>query len=125
MTQSLEDYLETIFLIIQDKKLARVKDVSEKISVRKPSVINAVKELEQRGYVVHEKYGHIELTEEGMREAKKIYKIHTLIRDFLIRILGVSEETAEQDACKIEHVISSETLSHMKTHLDQNTSSSN
>ncbi len=119
MTQSLEDYLETIYLIIQNKKVARVKDVSESLSVKKPSVINAVKELEQRGLVAHEKYGYIELTNTGIEEAKKIYGIHRLVQTFLIHILGVSKEIAEEDACRIEHVISTETVSGMRNYLEK------
>lgn len=118
MTQSLEDYLKNIFLIIREKKVARVKDVSEKMDVKKPSVINAVKELKSRGLVEHEHYGYIELTEEGQKEAETLYQKLQLIEEFLIGVLGVSEETAESDACEMEHSLSEETLSKMKSFFE-------
>ncbi len=114
MTQSLEDYLEAIYLIIQKKKVARVKDISEQLDVKKPSVINAVKELETRNMVVHEKYGYIELTSLGQAEAAKIYDRHETLRSFLIKVLGLPEDVAEDDACKMEHVLSQQTFHKLK-----------
>ena len=114
MTQSLEDYLETIYLVVRDKNVARVKDISERMNVKKPSVIHALKELGDRGFIVHEKYGYIELSEAGKSEAEKIFETHTLLKNFLLKILGVSEETAENDACQMEHVVSQETLNKIK-----------
>lgn len=114
MTQSQEDYLEAIYLISLDSSVARVKDISERLNVKKPSVINALKELSKREFINQEKYGYIRLTETGLAEAKKIFKKHTLIKDYLIKVLNVSDETAEKDACMIEHCLSDETLSKMK-----------
>jgi len=111
MTQSLEDYLETIYLLTLSKKVARVKDISELLEVKKPSVINAIKELTGRNYISHEKYGYIELTEQGILEASKILEKHNLIKKFLVEVLKVDEKTAEKDACSMEHFLSKETLS--------------
>lgn len=119
MTQSLEDYLEAIYLIIQKKKVARVKDISEQLNVKKPSVINAVKELESRNMVIHEKYGYIELTPHGSAEAVKIYDRHETLRDFLLHILELPEDIAEEDACKIEHVLSSVTFLRLKDFMNK------
>ena len=118
MTQSLEDYLETIFLIIRENKVARVKTVSEKLNVKKPSVINAVKELIARGMATHEKYGYIELTKEGISAAEKIYEKHTLILHFLKDILGLPSDISEKDACRIEHVLSPQTFKRFKDYVN-------
>lgn len=111
MTQSLEDYLEAIYLLCLDKKVARIKDISEKMSVSKPSVIQAIKELKNADFLVQEPYGYIELTVKGTEKAKEILKKHNILKEFLVKIIGVSSENAEKDACKIEHIISDETFS--------------
>jgi DtxR family transcriptional regulator, Mn-dependent transcriptional regulator len=110
MTQSLEDYLETIYILIKDKKVARVKEISEHLNVKKPSVINALKELESRKYISHEKYGYIELTDDGRSEAVCIFDKHKMLKKFLIDVIGVSDAIAEKDACAIEHCLNQETL---------------
>ncbi|MCG8569121.1 MAG: metal-dependent transcriptional regulator [Spirochaetes bacterium] len=110
MSKSLEDYLEAIYIITQSSAVARVKEISEKMDVKKPSVINAMKELTKRGLVHQEKYGYIELTKKGKQEAKHIFEKHSLLKEFLLDILGVSKKTAEEDACKIEHFLSEETF---------------
>ncbi len=111
MTQSLEDYLEAIYLLCLDKKVARIKDISEKMAVSKPSVIQAIKELKNADFLVQEPYGYIELTVKGTEKAKEILKKHNILKEFLVKIIGVSLENAEKDACKIEHIISDETFS--------------
>ena len=110
MTQSLEDYLEAVYMISLQKRVIRVKDISEKLSVKKPSVVNALKELEHLNYLSHEKYGYIDLTQEGELQAKSILKKHTMLKDFLEKTIGVSEKAAEADACRMEHFLSEETL---------------
>ncbi len=110
LTQSLEDYLETIYLIIDEKKVARVKDISERMNVKKPSVINALKELQARNLVDHQKYSYVELTEAGDKKAREIYGRHVLLEKFLVNVLGVSERIARVDGCKLEHILSQETL---------------
>lgn len=115
MTQSLEDYLEAIYLIIGEKKVARVKDISEKMNVKKPSVINALKELQARNLIDHQKYSYVELTETGDKEARKIYGRHVLLENFLMHVLGVSEKVARTDGCKLEHILSPETLERIET----------
>lgn len=120
MTQSLEDYLETIYLIIQTNKVARVKEISERMNVKKPSAINAIKELGKRGLLHHEKYGYIELTDEGIKAAEIIFEKHKMIKKFLIDVLGVSEEVAENDACQMEHILTKETLDSIEKFMTKN-----
>ena len=113
MTQSLEDYLETIHILIKEKRRARVRDIAASLSVTTPSVIRAVSELKKEDLVTQEPYGDIELTLKGRRMAAAILGRHTLLKAFLEK-LGVGEKNAEIDACKMEHILSSESLSRIK-----------
>ena len=109
-SESVENYLEAILMLQSEDKVVRVKNISRRVDVSMPSVHTALHVLEDRGYIRHEKYGYVELTREGRTMAKRIYASHLLITEFLTRVLGVPQETAQRDACKIEHIISSETL---------------
>ncbi len=109
LSQSLEDYLEAIYVISQEKKIVRVKDLVKKLNVKTASVIGALKKLELKGYLEHEHYGYIDLTPEGITKANRIYEKHQVLFGFLTRLLHVGEETADKDACAIEHCISDET----------------
>lgn len=111
LSQSLEDYLEAIFVVSQEKKIVRVKDLVKKLDVKTASVIGALKKLEQKGFVEHEHYGYIDLTPDGVRKATRIYEKHQILFRFLTDFLLVNPETADQDACLIEHDISDETFS--------------
>ncbi|MCX7917776.1 MAG: metal-dependent transcriptional regulator [bacterium] len=113
LTKSLEDYLEAIKVLTIEKKVTRVKEISELLEVRSSSVVNALNILKEKGYIKQEKYGYIELTDLGEKEAKKILDKHKIVFKFLIHILDVSEDVAKIDACKIEHIISDETLKKM------------
>jgi DtxR family Mn-dependent transcriptional regulator len=110
LSQSLEEYLESIYIISKKKKTVRVKDVVKDMQVKSASVIGALKKLTKLGYIEHEHYGYIELTRMGEAEANKIYAKHKVLFKFLAQVLGVTEETAERDACSLEHHISNETL---------------
>ncbi|MCM8804366.1 MAG: metal-dependent transcriptional regulator [Candidatus Omnitrophica bacterium] len=110
LTKSLEDYLEAIKILTDIGKITRVKEISKFLNVKESSVVNALNILKEKGYIKQEKYGYIELTDLGNKEAKKILKKHKIVLRFLTDILRVSEKTAQNDACKIEHVISNETI---------------
>jgi DtxR family transcriptional regulator, Mn-dependent transcriptional regulator len=109
VTNSLEDYLETIYMLTQANGHARVRDVASALHVKMPSVIKAVLELKRYGYVTQEPYGKLDLTVEGVKAASLILGRHTLLKEFLV-LLGVTEETAEKDACGMEHFLGAETL---------------
>jgi DtxR family transcriptional regulator, Mn-dependent transcriptional regulator len=113
MTESLEDYLEEIYLQVTHGQIPRVTSIAEKLSVSKPSVNNALKELEKRGLILHQKYGYVQLTEEGRRLSESVLQKHVLIKKLLVTVFRVSEETAETDACRIEHDVSEETFACM------------
>ena len=115
--ESAEMYLETIYVLTRQSANVRSIDIAEHMSYSKPSISRAVGLLKQGGYVVVDPDGFITLTDEGLAVAKQIFERHTVVSQLLIR-LGVSEQTAAEDACKIEHVISDETFLAVKKYLD-------
>jgi DtxR family Mn-dependent transcriptional regulator len=106
-TASMEDYLEAIAKLGQGRKVVRVKQISEMLGVKMPSVTSALKKLSGQELVEHERYGHIKLTPEGDEVARDVIGRHEALTRFFAQALGINQETAEEDACKIEHVISS------------------
>ncbi|GAB1401371.1 hypothetical protein MASR1M68_02820 [Elusimicrobiota bacterium] len=110
LSESLENYLETIAFLKRENKVARVKDISKMMGVKNSSVNIALNVLSERGYVIHERYGYVDLTSKGQILADDIQKKEDLLFSFLHDILGVEKEIALKDACKMEHTISDETL---------------
>ncbi len=110
--KSSEDYLEMILMLTKQKGYARSIDIAAELSVTKPSVSYATKRLRENGYIVMDKDGLIALTEEGQNIAQRMYDRHRMLTAFLMSI-GVSEETAKEDACKLEHDLSDESFSAM------------
>ncbi|MBQ1307711.1 MAG: metal-dependent transcriptional regulator [Erysipelotrichaceae bacterium] len=111
--ESAEMYMETIHILSLKNKNVRAIDISRYMNFSKPSVSRAMKNLSHEGYVSIDVNGNISLTEKGLRIAEGIYEKHRQLTDFFVRI-GVSPETAEEDACRIEHVISDETFEAIK-----------
>jgi DtxR family Mn-dependent transcriptional regulator len=105
-TASMEDYLEAIANLGEGRKVVRVKQISEMLGVKMPSVTSALKKLSERELVEHERYGHIKLTPEGDKVARDVIYRHEALTRFFAQALGIDREIAEDDACKIEHVIS-------------------
>ena len=118
LQESGEMYLETIYILSQKSSSVRSVDVGEYMGFSKPSVSRAVGILKKGGYVTADPDGLLSLTDTGLTVARKIYERHAMLTDFLIR-LGVSRETAAEDACKMEHDISDETFEAMKRHVRQ------
>ncbi|HUW41511.1 MAG TPA: metal-dependent transcriptional regulator [Rectinemataceae bacterium] len=110
MTESLEMYLETISFLREKSAEVRVTDIARELGVSKPSVHSALHELERRGLISHEHYGQVILSPEGEGASAEIRHRHGLLTTFLRSIVGVSSETAERDACRIEHYLSAETM---------------
>ncbi len=110
VTSSLQDYLETILSLAKEKKKARVTDIARQMNIAKPSVIQALTLLKEKGLIIQERYGPVELTAEGERYAQIIRHRHTIIYGFLTQVLGVSPASAEKDACLLEHDLSSESF---------------
>ncbi|MGL4283661.1 MAG: metal-dependent transcriptional regulator [Eubacterium aggregans] len=119
LTQSIEDYIETIYLnYSKEWKGVRVTDLATAMKVTKASANDAVRKLKEMGYVEHERYGQIYLTEDGKAKGMAIYEKHCLIMHFLTDVLKVSAPVAEEDACNIEHIISDETFEKLKGFLN-------
>ena len=117
MTQSLEDYLEAVYMLIAEERPAQVRDVARMLAVKMPSVVKALHELKKLGLVTQQPYAAIELTTKGRRVAKLVLGRHTLIRDFLMK-LGVSRKNADKDACLMEHILSAETIDKIRIYTE-------
>ena len=113
LKESGEMYLETIYVLHQKRGFVRSIDVCEEMGYSKPSVSRAVSLLREGGYLTVGRDGGLNLTEEGLAVAERTYERHTVLSE-LFRKLGVSEENAVADACKIEHVVSVETFDALK-----------
>jgi len=116
--ESGEMYLETIYVLSRSGNAVRSLDVAEYMNFSKPSVSRAVGLLKNAEYITVDKEGYLLLTPAGEEIAKKIYDRHTLIKNFLVR-LGVDEETASDDACKMEHHISDKSFEAIKKYVNE------
>jgi DtxR family Mn-dependent transcriptional regulator len=108
-TKRNEDYLEAIEAIAGKKGYARVKDVADRLGLALSSVTEMFQKLDETGYINYEKYSGVTLTSKGRRIAKRTKEKHEVLRDFL-SVLGVDDQIADEDACKIEHIVNPETL---------------
>lgn len=115
LQESGEMYLETIYVLSKKSTAVRAIDVGEHLGYSKPSVSRAMGLLKSGGYVVSDEFGHLSLTDAGLEIAKKIFERHTVLTEVLVD-LGVTRETATEDACKLEHVISDESFQALKRH---------
>ncbi len=116
MKESGENYLESIYVLSQRQKEVRATDICAYFGYSRPTVSVALKHFKEQGYVEVDESNHITLTAAGLAIAEKIYERHVVITRMLVH-LGVSEETAAADACKIEHDLSDETFRCMKAHF--------
>ena len=116
MKESGENYLESIYVLSQRQKEVRATDICAYFGYSRPTVSVALKHFKEQGYVEVDESNHITLTEAGLAIAEKIYERHVVITRMLVH-LGVSEEVAAADACKIEHDLSDETFRCMKAHF--------
>jgi len=117
-TATQEDYLEAIFRVEMQRGKVRVKDIANVLNVKMPSVTSALQTLEEHGVIEHEKYGTVQFTAAGRKVAREIYRRHQALREFLADILQLPPRTAEEQACKMEHGLSPETLKRLLAMLD-------
>ena len=115
--ESAENYLETILILQKRKGAVRSIDIAGELNFTKPSVSIAMKNLRENGYIEMNETGFITLTDKGRSIAETIYERHTMLSDWLMR-LGVEDQTAVEDACRIEHVISAESFEAIKRHAE-------
>ena len=118
LSESIEDYIEQLYIDDPSKNGVRITDLAEAMNVSKASANDAVRRLKDLGYVKHEKYRQIYLTEKGKEKGAQIYDRHITLTSFLTLIVGVDPQTAEDEACAIEHIISEETFTKIKQLLN-------
>ncbi len=111
---SLLSYLEAVYMLSDGKKDVRITDIAQYLNISKPSVNRAVKALKAAGYVSHERYGDIILTQAGIEYGKKYFSKHMIILNFLIDILHLEPDFAEEETSKIEHSLSDKTVQSME-----------
>lgn len=116
MNESSENYLETILILSQKMPHVRSIDIANELEFTKPSVSVAMRNLRENGYIIVDKDGHITLTDAGKQIAETMYERHTMLSNWLM-YLGVDAETAVEDACKIEHVVSAKSFKAIKEHI--------
>ena len=117
MQESGEMYLETIYMLSLKNPDVHSIDVARDVGISKPSVSRAINILKEGNYIEIDENSHIQLKEKGLSVAKKMYERHTNISTYLMK-LGVSEDVAVEDACRIEHIISEESFEAIKKHLE-------
>ena len=105
LSESLEDYLEVILDLERENKVARAKDIAQKLGIQPGSVTGGLKSLEEKSLINYEPYSFITLTEEGEKIAMAISRRHRALKEFLTRVLQLDETTAEATACRMEHAI--------------------
>ncbi len=119
VSASLQDYLEVILSLSKEGEGVRVTDIAAELNIAKASVTQALSVLKKQGLAWQDRYGPVNLTEEGKKHALSVYKRHQIIRFFLTEILKVEPETAEKDACSLEHIVSPQTLKKIQDFLDE------
>lgn len=105
LSASLEDYLEAIFCIVREKQAVRAKDISKRLDVARSSVTGALHALAERDMINYAPYDVITLTEEGAKVAAEVARRHDVLRDFLVKVLSVDQDQADETACHMEHAI--------------------
>lgn len=119
--ESAENYLETIFMLSKKLSIVRSVDIASSLGFSKPSVSNAMKSFRTQGFINVDATGHISLTPSGLDIALKVYERHQLLTQYLM-LIGVSESTALEDACRMEHILSDETFEKLKEHYQKKAS---
>jgi DtxR family Mn-dependent transcriptional regulator len=109
-SESMENYLEVILELENNNKVARAKDIADRLGINPGSVTGALKNLGEKGLINYAPYSFVTLTPKGKRVAAEITRRHAVLKDFLLNVLGIDQETAEETACRMEHAIDSQTV---------------
>ncbi len=118
LSSNMEDYLEVIHHLIQDNRVARVRDIANALDVKMPSVTGALKKLAEKGLVNYDPHQVITLTQEGERVAERLVNNHKIISRFLEEVLCIERETADKNACRIEHIIDDVVLERLVKYIE-------
>ncbi len=110
LSESMENYLEVILALEKENKVARAKDIAERLNVQRGSVTGALKSLGEKGLINYEPYSFITLTSSGKRIARDITHRHHVLKDFLLTVLQIDPQAAEDNACRMEHAIDKKTI---------------
>jgi DtxR family Mn-dependent transcriptional regulator len=106
----MEDYLEAIYHLERERRIARVRDIANRLGVKMSSVSSALKSLAARGFIEYDPHQFITLTDRGIKKAKEIVRKHEVLKRFLVKVLQVDEAVAEDNACRIEHHLDPEVI---------------
>lgn len=118
VSEAVENYLEAIYILIEERGKTRISDISSRLKVKASTVTEMVQKLSDRGFIIYERYRRdIRLTPKGEEEARRILKRHRVLKEFL-QVLGVAEEIAEKDACRIEHHVHPETMRRLSKFIE-------
>lgn len=120
VSAAMQDYLEVILVLSGQKEMVRVTDIAKRLNLSKASVSQALGQLREQGYIQQDPYGPVELTAEGHKYALVVKHRHVVLRSFLVEVLGIDRQTAETDACQMEHAVSSETTERLVDFLIEN-----
>ncbi len=118
LTPNMEDYMEAIVILASENRVVRVKDIAKKLGIKMPSVSAALSKLKEMDLIEYEKYGYIELTEEGLDIADGVLKRHNCLADFFSSVLQIDCEAADGEACRVEHALSPRTCGQLHRFLD-------
>lgn len=110
LSDNLENYLEVILDLEKTNKVARAKEIADRLEIQRGSVTGGLKALAEKGYINYQPYSYITLTPKGQKVAKDITYRHKVIKDFLLKVLQIDPHTAEETACKMEHAIDPQTI---------------
>lgn len=118
LTSTMEDYLETIYDLDLDKRAIRVKDIARRLNVKMPTVTSMLKILSERGLINYQKYEYVELTDQGTSVGKEMHRRHEVFLKFLTEVLKVDFDSANEEACKMEHTLSPETMASLTDFME-------
>ena len=118
LSASLEDYLEAIFDLTSESKVARSKDIAESLDVARSSVTGALKLLKEKRLVNYKPYGYVTLTDSGKKAASEIAKKHDILKSFFVDVLGIKTSLAQQAACKAEHALGAEVIARLLSFIE-------
>lgn len=118
LSASLEDYLEAIFNLLEDRTVARSKDIAQQLGVTRASVTGALRSLAMKDLIHYKPYGYVTLTEKGTRLAARVARRHEVLHSFFADILGLEEKMSQEAACRAEHTLGSEIINRLTSFIE-------